>query len=90
VYIVLSIAYRRVDEIANSIRTVIHCLIILQLSRCVIKYPKYTEAYLARGQLFIFEKKWEKALSDFKSVISLLPTSGIGLNNGHNTLGYIG
>ena len=44
-FIVLSIAYRRVNDYTGALRT---------LSKALIKYPKYIEAYIARGQIFIF------------------------------------
>lgn len=58
-FIVLSIAYRRVNDFTGALRT---------LSKALMKYPKYLEAYIARGQIYIFQKKWEKALSDFRAV----------------------
>jgi tetratricopeptide (TPR) repeat protein len=59
-FIVLSIAYRRVNDYTGALRT---------LSRAIVKYPRYLEAYIARGQIYIFQKKWDKALSDFRVVI---------------------
>jgi Tfp pilus assembly protein PilF len=41
------------------------------LSKAIVRNPRYIEAYIARGQIYIFQKKWEKALSDFRVVISL-------------------
>ena len=40
IYVVLSIAYRRVNDITGALRT---------LSRAIMKYPRYAESYLARG-----------------------------------------
>ncbi len=40
VFIVLSIAYRRVNDYTGALRT---------LSRAIVKYPRYIEAYIARG-----------------------------------------
>jgi tetratricopeptide (TPR) repeat protein len=40
VYIVLSIAYRRQGDYTGALRA---------LGKALIKYPKYIEAYLARG-----------------------------------------
>ena len=40
VFIVLSIAYRRVNDFMGSLRT---------LSKALNKYPRYTEACIARG-----------------------------------------
>jgi tetratricopeptide (TPR) repeat protein len=39
-FIVLSIAYRRVNDYTGALRT---------LSKAVFKYPRYIEAYIARG-----------------------------------------
>jgi Tfp pilus assembly protein PilF len=61
-FIVLSIAYRRVNDYHGALRT---------LSKAIVRNPRYIEAYIARGQIYIFQKKWEKALSDFRVVISL-------------------
>jgi Tfp pilus assembly protein PilF len=61
-FIVLSIAYRRTNDYTGALRT---------LSKAIVKYPKYLEAYIARGQIYIFQKKWDKALTDFRIVISL-------------------
>lgn len=44
-YIVLSIAYRRVGDFLGSIRT---------LTKALQKYPRYVEALIARGQIFVF------------------------------------
>ena len=44
-FIVLSIAHRRVNDYVNALRV---------LSKALIKYPRYIEAYIARGQVFIF------------------------------------
>lgn len=71
-FIVLSIAYRRINDYTGALRT---------LSKAIFKYPKYIEAYIARGQIYIFQKKWDKALTDFRIVISL---------QGENGLGYLG
>lgn len=40
VFIVLSIAYRRVNDYTGALRT---------LSKAIVKYPRYIEAYIARG-----------------------------------------
>ena len=44
-FIVLSIAYRRVNDYLSAIRS---------LSKAIQKYPAYLEAYIARGQIYIF------------------------------------
>ena len=65
----LSISYRRVNDIVNAVRI---------LSKAIERYPKYSEAYLARGQIYIFKKSWEKAINDFSIAIRLLPGRGVG------------
>ena len=81
VYVVLSIAYRRVNDVVGALRT---------LSRAILKYPRYAESYLARGQIYIFQKKWDRALVDFKRVVSLMPTNGIGFLGQGDALKGIG
>ena len=44
-FIVLSIAYRRVNDYLSAIRT---------LSKAIQRFPMYLEAYIARGQIYIF------------------------------------
>lgn len=44
-FIVLSIAYRRMNDYTSALRT---------LSKAIFKYPRYLEAYIARGQIYIF------------------------------------
>lgn len=68
-FIVLSIAQRRVNDYLSAIRT---------LSKAISKYPTYLEAYIARGQIYIFQKKWDKALNDFKTVLRHSPKNGMG------------
>jgi hypothetical protein len=40
VFIVLSIAYRRINDYTGALRA---------LSKAIMKYPRYIEAYVARG-----------------------------------------
>ena len=74
----LSIAYRRVNDYTGALRT---------LSKAIVRYQRYLEAYIARGQIYIFQKKWEKALSDFRTVIQIMGAEGSLEGNG---LGYLG
>ena len=80
-FIVLSIAYRRVNDYTGALRT---------LSKAIKKYNRYIEAYIARGQIFIFQKKWDKALSDFRVVIQLQPNNGLGYLGQGDSLKGIG
>ena len=36
------------------------------------------EAYIARGQIYSFQKKWDKALNDFKMVLKYQSNNGMG------------
>ena len=69
-YIVLSIAYRRINDFISAIRA---------LSRAIQKYPQYIEAHIARGQIYIYQKKWDKALNDFSAVLKIQPKNGMAL-----------
>jgi tetratricopeptide (TPR) repeat protein len=80
-FIVLSIAYRRINDYTGALRT---------LSKAIAKYPRYIEAYIARGQIFIFQKKWDKSLSDFHIVISVAPDNGLGYLGQGDSLKGIG
>ena len=81
VFIVLSIAYRRVNDYTGALRT---------LSKAIVRYPRYIEAYIARGQIFIFQKKWDKSLSDFRMVIQVSPDNGLGYLGQGDSLKGIG
>lgn len=61
-YIVLSIAYRRTQNYTEALKI---------LSKAIAKYPKFVEAYVARGQIYLFLKKWDKAFIDFRKVLQL-------------------
>jgi len=39
--------------------------ILCQLDECLEKYPKYYEAYIYRGKLYLKTKNYKKALGDF-------------------------
>lgn len=69
VYLCLSVALRRVHKNQEAVRT---------LTQAIVKYPKYVDAIVARGQLFLALKKFDKALQDFKAVIQLDPQSDLG------------
>ena len=45
----------------------------MQLNVCLKKYPKYYEAYIYRGKLYLKLKKYKDALLDFEKAISLHP-----------------
>lgn len=52
-YILLSIAYKRQGEEQEAQDT---------LTKCIQKFPDYSEAYLARGQSFLAQDKFEDSL----------------------------
>ena len=49
---------------------------IRQLSKGLLKFPKFTEGYVTRGQLYSQQMKWDKAVQDFFKAISLNPNEG--------------
>jgi tetratricopeptide (TPR) repeat protein len=58
VYLVLSIAYKRVDENLNSLEI---------LSKGVKYFPEFSDIYLARAHIYLFLKQYQNALNDFRS-----------------------
>ena len=53
----------------------------MQLNECITKFTKYYEAYIYRGKLYLKEKKYLEALTDFEKAISL---------NTNKQIGYVG
>ena len=51
---------------------------IRQITRGLLKFPKFLEGYLSRGAVYNQLEKWDKAISDFYEAISLGPTDGTG------------
>jgi tetratricopeptide (TPR) repeat protein len=72
VYIVLSIAYRRVQNYTEALKI---------LSKAIAKHPKFVEAYVARGQIYLFLKKWDKAFIDFRKVLQLQKSIEVASKN---------
>ena len=66
-YIALAMSFVAVDDYPTAVR---------QLKKAVAKFPKFKDAYLARGQLLTHQKIWDKAISDFYKVINLAPEDG--------------
>lgn len=53
------------------------------MTNAINQYPNYIEAYIARGQIYSFQKKWQRALADFQVVLLKQPENGMGhLGNG--------
>lgn len=51
---------------------------VRQITRGLLKFPKFLEGYLSRGALYNQIEKWDKAINDFYEAISLGPTDGTG------------
>ncbi len=49
------------------------------MDECLAKYPKYYEAYIYRGKLYLKTKNYKKALADFDRAIGLDGQKQIGL-----------
>ena len=49
---------------------------IRQITRGLLKFPKFLEGYVSRGTLFNSLKKWDKAIKDFYEAIAIGPTDG--------------
>lgn len=80
-YIILSIAYRRTNDYNEALKV---------LSKAIAKYPKFAEAYAARGQIYLFLKKWDKAFIDFRKVLQISKNNGLGLLGQGDSLKGIG
>ena len=52
-----------------------------QLNRCIRTYPKYYEAYIYRGKLYLKLKQYRNAVQDFDKAITL---------DGNKQIGYVG
>lgn len=49
----------------------------IQLDECIDKYPKYYEAYIYRGKLFLKLKEYKLSLQDFDRAITIDPKKHI-------------
>ena len=75
VYIVLAMCFAQLSDFDTAIR---------QLGKGLLKFPKFFEGFVTRGQLFSQQMKWDKALQDFTKAISLSKGEGsayIGLGD---------
>lgn len=81
VYIMLSIAYRRTQNYEDALKV---------LTKAITKHPKFAEAFAARGQIYLFLKKWDKAFIDFRTVLQLSKNNGLGLLGQGDALKGIG
>ena len=76
-YIALAMCFANLNDFESGIR---------HLSRGLLKYPKFTQGYVARGQFYAQQMRWEKAVQDFYKAISLNPAQGsayIGLGDAY-------
>lgn len=67
VYIVLAMCFAHLSDFETSIR---------QLGKGLLKFPKFVEGYVTRGELYSQQMKWEKAIQDFSKAISLNKAEG--------------
>lgn len=51
---------------------------IRQLTRGLLKFPKFAEGFISRGTLYNQLQKWDKAMSDFYEALSIAPGEGNG------------
>ncbi|CAG9333091.1 unnamed protein product [Blepharisma stoltei] len=72
VYSALAMCFVAVGDLITAVR---------QISRGLIKFPKFVEGYITRGKLYNEQKKWDKAILDFHKAIEL---------NGNDGNGYLG
>ena len=66
-YIALAMCFASLSDYDTAIR---------QLSKGLLKFPKYAEGFITRGQLFSQQMRWDKAIQDFFKAISLNPAEG--------------
>jgi tetratricopeptide (TPR) repeat protein len=76
-YVALAMCFANLHDFESGIR---------HLSRGLLKYPKFTEGFVTRGQFYLQQTRWEKAVQDFYKAISLNPAEGsayIGLGDAY-------
>ena len=81
VYIVLAMCFAQLSDFDTAIR---------QLGKGLLKFPKFFEGFVTRGQLFSQQMKWDKALQDFNKAISLSKGQGsafVGLGDAFVAMG---
>lgn len=67
VYVALAMSFANLNDFETAIR---------QLGKGLLKFPKFAEGYVTRGQLFSQQLRWDKAVQDFFKAISLNPSEG--------------
>ena len=81
VYIALAMCFANLSDFDTAIR---------QLGKGLLKFPKFAEGYVTRGQLFSQQMRWDKAVQDFFKAISLNPSEGgayLGLGDAYIGMG---
>lgn len=68
VYIALAMCFANLNDYDTAIR---------QLGKGLLKFPKFVEGYVTRGQLFAQQMRWDKAVQDFYKAISLNQNEGL-------------
>ena len=58
VYLVLSIAYKRIDKNLEALET---------LCKGSQIFPNFSDIYLVRAHIYLFLKQYQKALNDFRN-----------------------
>jgi len=69
IYILLAVGYKKLNFNVQAIKI---------LNQCIMKFPKYYDAYIYRGKLFTKEKKYDRALCDYSHAITLNETVALG------------
>ena len=67
VYVALAMCFANLSDFDTAIR---------QLGKGLLKFPKFVEGFVTRGQLFSQQLRWDKAIQDFFKAISLNPAEG--------------
>ena len=76
-YIALAMCFANLNDFESGIR---------HLTRGLLKFPKFTEGFVARGQFYAQQMRWSKAVQDFYKAIALNPAQGsayIGLGDAY-------
>jgi tetratricopeptide (TPR) repeat protein len=65
---------------------------VRQLSKGLIKFPKFVEGYVTRAKLYVQQQNWDKAIADCYKAITLNPsdpTGFIGLGDALKGIGDV-
>lgn len=81
VYIALAMCFANLSDFDTAIR---------QLGKGLLKFQKFAEGYVTRGQLYSQQMRWDKALQDFYKAISLNQNEGgafVGIGDAYMGMG---